>query len=184
MKQLHMRRTAQAIVPVELPAGYAYEHYTGQAAQNADWLRLCYPTLIPECDEKWFDSCILHYPDLVPERDLIFVIEISTQKRVATSAAVCHGEEGYIHMVAADPCVSGKGIGRAMLAFALQSLQARGCQYCVLTTDDSRLPAIKIYLDGGFCPVLVADPESDMQQRWESVLRRLQYAKNVPFLLE
>lgn len=186
MKQLHMKRPLQAVAPCALPAGYVYESYTGAQAQIEDWLRLCYPSLIPSTERTWFESCIVQYPDLCPAQDLFFVTEQATGRRVATSAAVYHAarREGYIHMVAADPCVSGKGIGRAMLAFALEELQKRGCTYTVLTTDDFRLPAIKLYLDGGFCPVLVEDPESDMQQRWEQVIATLGYDRKVTFLPE
>ena len=82
-------------------------------------------------------------------------------------------------MVAALPEVRGKGIGHAMLRYALAMLEERGCTYTVLTTDDFRLAAIKTYLDAGFAPVIEQDPESDVYARWESVLKDMQY----PYLL-
>ena len=176
MKQLKMRRESAPVVARELPSGYAYESYYGSAEQVTDWLAICYEALIPDQDPKWFTSTILEYPDLCPERDLLFVIEQGTGKRIATTAAVCHGNEGYIHMVAALPEVRGKGIGHAMLRHALGTLQARGCTYTVLTTDDFRLAAIKTYLDAGFEPVIEQDPESNVRARWEGVLEKLGYA--------
>ena len=78
-------------------------------------------------------------------------------------------------MVAALPECRGKGIGHAMLSFALEIMEAAGSTHAVLTTDDFRLPAIKTYLDGGFRPVLYHDPESDMRERWDAVIAALRY---------
>ena len=177
MKQLRMRRECVPVQPRELPVGYAYEYYDGRAEQIADWLEICYEALLPDKNESWFTSTIVQYPDLCPERDLFFVIEQATGKRIATTAAVCHGKEGYIHMVAALPEVRGKGIGHAMLRYALKVLEERGCTYTVLTTDDFRLAAIKTYLDADFVPQVEVDPESDVRARWEQVLHALQYPK-------
>ena len=181
MKQLKMRRPGVPVKARELPRGYGYEYYNGSAEQVHDWLELCHGALLPDKNESWFRSTILEYPDLCPERDLFFVIEQSTGKRVATTAAVCHGQEGYIHMVAAAPEVRGRGIGHAMLRYALARLAERGCTYTVLTTDDFRLAAIKTYLDAGFVPVIEKDPESDVRARWESVLQELKYPFTTQF---
>ena len=181
MKQLKMRRESAPVQLRELPSGYGYEFYDGRREQIDDWLELCLGALIPDKNENWFTSTILTYPDLCPERDLFFVVEQSTGKRVATTAAVCHGQEGYIHMVAAAPEVRGRGIGHAMLRFALCMLEERGCTYSVLTTDDFRLAAIKTYLDADFVPVIEKDPESDVRARWESVLAELRYARKIQF---
>ena len=181
MKQLKMRRESATVQQRVLPQGYGYEFYSGSQAQVDDWLDLCFDTLIPTKEQQWFTSTILEYPDLCPERDLFFVVESETGRRVATTAAVCHGQEGYIHMVAAAPDVRGRGIGHAMLCYALEMLEQRGCTYCVLTTDDFRLAAIKTYLDAGFVPVIEHDPESDVRERWDKVLAQLHYARKIQF---
>lgn len=184
MKQLHMRRDGRPILSRQLPVGYVFVSYSGQKEQVNAWLELCYDTLIPEKDAVWFERSIVEYQDLIPPRDLFFVQQVSSGKLVATTAAVCHGAQGYVHMVAADPCVRGKGIGHAMLAHSLEQLAALGCTHTVLTTDDFRLAAIKTYLDAGFCPVLVLDPESDMKARWDAVLEALKYTRPVTYLSE
>ena len=184
MKQLKMRRESAPVQQRALPDGYGYEYYHGSEEQIADWLQICHGALLPDTDAHWFTSSILEYPDLHPAQDLFFVVEASTGRRVATTAAVCHGDEGYIHMVAALPDVRGKGIGHAMLRYALGTLQARGCKYTVLTTDDFRLAAIKTYLDAGFVPVVELDPESDVQNRWERVLSELQYPQAYDLSIE
>ncbi|MBQ7378683.1 MAG: GNAT family N-acetyltransferase [Clostridia bacterium] len=164
-----------------LPHGCTYEFYSGEQTQIKDWLELCLDTLIPTKEEKWFTDTILAYPDLCPERDLFFVVQ-DTGRRIATTAAVSHGCEGYIHMVAAAPDVRGQGIGHAMLRHALGMLEERGCTYTVLTTDDFRLAAIKTYLDAGFVPVIEQDPESNVRLRWERVLAELRYTQKIQFL--
>ena len=181
MKQLKMRREGAPVAARDLLSGYVDEYYNGSAELVRDWLQICHGALIPDQNESWFTSTILQYPDLCPERDLFFVVEQGTGKRVATTAAVCHGDEGYIHMVAALPECRGKGIGHAMLRYALGTLEARGCTYTVLTTDDFRLAAIKTYLDADFVPVIEQDPESDHVARWESVIAELKYPRTIRF---
>ena len=183
MKQLKMCRPSGPVAPCALPEGYTYAPYTGAAEEISDWLAICANGLLPDQALSWFESSILKYPDLNPTRDLFFVVDPAGH-RVATSAAVSHKNgEGYIHMVGSLPCCRGRGIGRAMLAKTLTELEARGCAYTTLTTDDHRLPAIRIYLDAGFRPVLWQDPESDMSARWDAVLATLGY-EPVEYLTE
>ncbi len=184
MKQLKMCRPYGGhITPRDLPAGYGYALYTGDEAEVADWLSICRHGLLPDTPpasgvyRDWFADSIDRYPDLVPTRDLWFVVD-PDGRRVATTAAVLHpASEGYIHMVAALPACRGLGIGHAMLSRALADLSARGATHVTLTTDDFRLPAIKTYLDAGFRPVLWPDPDSDMRARWDAVIAELGYGK-------
>ncbi len=182
MKQLKMLRPfGGKVVERRLPAGYRFEMFDGREAQVTDWLAICRHGLLPDGDPAsgeyriHYVNAIQNYPDLVPARDLFFVVAPDGE-RVATSAAVLHGGgEGYIHMVAALPACRGLGIGHAMLSRALSDLSARGATYMTLTTDDFRLSAIKTYLDAGFRPVLWPDPESDMRARWDAVVAALAY---------
>lgn len=183
MAQLKMRRESAPVVKRELPEGYTYEFYKGTKEEILDWLRLCRATLIPDFTEdnienmvEHFEGGILNYPDLVPEKDLFFVIS-PEGKRVATSAGVVHtNNEGYVHMVAADPSIRGKGIGHAMLSFGLEIIEERGVDFTILTTDDWRLPAIKTYLDADFKPVIY-DDKDEQRERWEKVLANLNYGE-------
>ncbi len=182
MKQLKMLRPyGDQVVDRSLPDGYCYELFHGDEAQITDWLAICRYGLLPDeapAGGEYRDhyvNAIQNYPDLVPTRDLLFVVSPDGE-RVATTAAVLHGGgEGYIHMVAAKPVCRGLGIGHAMLARSLAELSARGATFMTLTTDDFRLAAIKTYLDAGFRPVLWPDPESDMRARWDAVIAALGY---------
>ena len=175
MQQLMMLRPAAPVTPRPLPAGYAFVPFGGTQAEISDWLTVCAAGLLPNTDAHWFEDSIRNYPDLDPARDLFFVTDAGGA-RIATSAAVRHADgTGYIHMVGALPACRGKGIGHAMLAHALEELQARACPVVTLTTDDHRLAAIKTYLDAGFRPVLRYDPDSDMRARWDAVIAALGY---------
>ena len=176
MPQLKMLRCQGKVTHRPLPEGYRYEFYHGDHAQVEDWVTICRHGLLPENGgEAYFTSTILEYPDLIPEKDLFFVVD-NAGRRVATSASVCHqNKEGYLHMVAALPEIRGKGIGHAMLSLALEMMEERDCTHAVLTTDDFRLAAIKTYLDAGFRPVIYHDPESDMRERWDQVIAALGY---------
>ena len=176
MQQLKMLRYQGKVTPRPLPEGYHFELFRGRSEEIDDWVEICRHGLLPEEGNiEHFQSAIMSYPNLVPTQDLFFVVD-GDGKRVATSASVCHPNgEGYLHMVAALPECRGKGIGHAMLAHALEMMEARRCTHAVLTTDDFRLPAIKTYLDGGFRPVIYDDPDSDMRERWDGVIAALCY---------
>jgi hypothetical protein len=62
-----------------------------------------------------------------------------------------------------------------MLANTLSMLEERGMKVIELRTDDWRLAAVKTYLDAGFLPVLLDDPESDHAARWDKVRADLGY---------
>ncbi|MBQ3507137.1 MAG: GNAT family N-acetyltransferase [Clostridia bacterium] len=182
MLQLKMLRPSAAVTPRALPAGYTVSMYRGTEAELAAWLDMCFKgQLLPENPPEsgsyrdWFKVTVLDYADLNPDEDIIFILD-PVGIPVASICAVQHGEDqGYIHMVAVHPDSRGKGIGHAMLAVALEKLEARGCMYSILTTDDFRLPAIKTYLDAGFRPVLRNDPDSDQRARWDAVIAALSY---------
>ncbi len=182
MKQLKMIRSSAAFTERALPEGYSYDLFSGSDAEIDDWITICKCGLLPSnAGRERFKSAITDYPDLVPEKDLFFVLD-RDGKRVATLAVVCHkNREGYIHMVACLPEYRGKGIGHAMLSHALSVIERRGFSPTVLTTDDFRLAAIKTYLDAGFCPVIYHDPDSDMKARWDSVISQLHY-KSIDYI--
>ena len=182
MRQLKMLRRSAAVKSRALPEGYTYYGYDRTEEQLTAWLDMCFAgQLLPENPPEsgnyrdWFKVTVLDYADLNPDEDIIFVLDPAGVP-VASICAVKHGaDQGYIHMVAAHPASRGKGIGHAMLAHALEKLEARDCTYSILTTDDFRLPAIKTYLDAGFRPVLLNDPDSDQRARWDAVIARLGY---------
>ena len=190
MLQLKMLRPSAPVTPRLLPKGYTVSMYRGTEEELTAWLDMCFRgQLLPENPPEsgnyrdWFKVTVLDYVDLNPAEDVVFILDPAGAP-VASICAVKHGEEqGYIHMVAAHPDFRGLGIGHAMLAYALEKLEARHCTYSILTTDDFRLPAIKTYLDAGFRPVLRDDPDSDQRARWDAVIATLGY-EPVEYLAE
>lgn len=77
---------------------------------------------------------------------------------------------GGLDFVACHPEHRGKGLGRAVCAAVLKYLVDRGYGRITLSTDDWRLPAIKVYLSLGFSPEMCRE---DMPGRWEAVRKKL-----------
>jgi predicted dehydrogenase/GNAT superfamily N-acetyltransferase len=84
-------------------------------------------------------------------------------------------EGGELGWVAADPAHAGKGLGRAVCAAVVRRFIEAGYRTIFLRTDDHRLPALKVYLDMGFEPVLF---RGDMARRWENVRAALAARRN------
>jgi len=186
MKQLKMYRFSDTpLIVRELPEGYTYEFYNGDPEQIRDWLDICSNGLIGENGTpENFHGWLTNYPDCNPLNDTFFVVSPEGE-RVATSTSIKHANgEGYVHMVANKECTRGLGIGHSMVYFGAKVLFDRGCTRIYLTTDDHRLAAIKTYLDGGFCPVMWHDDESDMRERWDNVIKELGYTKAVRYVEE
>ena len=173
MEQLAMKRRKGNLTVRELPEGFEYENYCGKEEQISDWLKICRHGLInEESGKECFEEAILKHEWIIPEKDLFFVKD-RNKKRVATITGIAFKEPnvGYIHMVAADPSVSRMGIGPAMLYHAMKYLEERGVDGYFLTTDDFRLPAIKIYLDAGFEPDY--NSPDNTPERWNKVFDSL-----------
>ena len=188
MKQLKMIRYKGDFVKRELPQGYSFEFFVESAEDIGAWCDICRAANMvkSENNEESFDKIIRSVKGIDPEKDLFFVVDESG-RRVATSTLIHNKEKntGYLHMVAAIPDVRGKGIGHAMLSFAISIAEARGIDHCILTTDDYRLPAIKNYLCGGFRPVIYDGLDEEMRERWSAVAKNLGVAlRDEDFIVE
>jgi len=95
-------------------------------------------------------------------------------KDIATASAVENPNypgEGWFRMVGTHKDAQGLGAGKLVCLAALHSLQKRGYKTAVLSTDDERLPAIRLYLSLGFRP-LYNHPSH--QSRWEKIFKNLE----------
>ena len=95
--------------------------------------------------------------------------------RIAASAAAQYSEAeipGGLGWVMALPEMRGRGLGAAVTA-AMAFGVKYGLKIMCLLTDDSRLPAINLYLKFGWRPWLCAE---DMPERWRKILRELKIA--------
>lgn len=177
--QLKMIRYSGEVTERTLPEGYGFAFFKESREDVDAWCDICRKAdmLVSTDNEAVFDKTMRSCRGLLPESDIFFVVD-SKGKKVATSALVHRKEDnsGYLHMVAAMPEVRNKGIGHAMLSFAMKLAEERKISFCTLTTDDYRLPAIKNYLAGGFRPIVCYDPKSDMLARWSEVAKKLGYS--------
>ena len=88
---------------------------------------------------------------------------------VATTTAVenaAYPNEGWFRMVGVRQDARGMGAGRLIALAALHELKDRGYKTAVLSTDDTRIPAISLYLSLGFEPVYSHESH---KERWEKV---------------
>ena len=176
MKQLKMIRPKGDVVKRSLPEGFSFVFFS-ECPEDVDaWCDICRKANMSSNTDnnEVFRKVMRSVKGIELEKDLFFVVAPNGLK-IATSALIHNKEKnsGYLHMVAAVPEYRNLGIGHAMLSFAMTLSEERKIDYCVLTTDDYRLPAIKNYLVGGFHPVLYDDPDSDMRARWLEVAKKL-----------
>ena len=59
-----------------------------------------------------------------------------------------------------------------MAIAALHSLAVRGYKTAVLSTDDERIPAIKLYLSLGFEPIYTHESH---KERWGKVMQAIKF---------
>ena len=167
-KQLSMVIAAAAVrqLPnVPLPPGYALRTYRPGDEQN--WLTLLQLAGFKEWTAEKFTAYMQEAERLQGSH----CIQYDNQLVAATFASHRRPNppEGALDYVIAHPEHSGKKLGKAVCTAVLRYLAERGYQSISLLTDDWRLPALKVYLDLGFRPVI---NRSDMPNRWEAIYRQ------------
>jgi len=167
-KQLSMVIAAAAVrqLPdVPLPPGYTLRTY--RPGDEGNWLTLLH--------QAGFDSWTLErFVPYMREAERVqgsHCIQYDDQLVAATFASHRRPAppEGRLDYVIAHPDHSGKKLGKTVCTAVLRYLVGRGYQHIFLLTDDSRLPALKVYLDLGFRPVI---NRRDMLARWETIYRQ------------
>ncbi len=178
MSQLLMKWEAAPVDMPEAPVGYRFHRYTrgGDEALTADefreqWIGIRLggkddmDTLI-----KWYHT--VHDDGRVPDDGFFLVLD--SEGKIAASAAVQLGEHtqgsATVHAVCTSPAHRGHGLGKLVTLAVMDYAQRRGIRDVWLTTDDFRLPAVKLYLKLGFLPVLY---EPDMRGRWLALMEKL-----------
>lgn len=159
--------------PLSLPEGYRFHvwHRGGdemltEEEYRAGWICLWGVDGVEKITQ-WFPEV---YTDARVPDDGFFTILYGERELVAVSC-IQIGEHtpgsATVHAVAASMAHKGRGIGKFITQAVVEDAQKRGIREVYLTTDDHRLPAVKIYLDLGFIPVLW---DTDMRERWERLL--------------
>lgn len=168
-KQLIMRHPDLSKVPeLILPDGF--EIVTHKEGYEKEW-----ENIIESSFGYHFDfDFLINAGDYAPEKVLYL---IKDNEFIATTSAVEHQDfkgEGWFRMVGVRKDAQGIGAGKKISLAALNSLKARGYKSAVLSTDDFRIPAIKLYLSVGFEPVIIDETH---MERWEKVFDKIEKAK-------
>ncbi len=150
-----------------LPEGYSFSNYK-DASDKLGWAACCRNGLIADADpdEAAFDSAILSWDEIVPERD-VFFLDYAGEHVGTVTAFVREEGPGDVHMVGIRSDFRGRGLGKYLNQKAIAVLAARGVPYALLTTDEWRKAAVRSYLTAGFLPVEYAE---GMEDRWQAVL--------------
>jgi len=170
--QLVMRRPSlDGLPPLSLAEGYELRHFTDNDEEG--WNRLM--DVVFERPQGTTDFSASMRASQLFQHDRVFVI-VADGEVIATASGWHHpkfgARSGYLHWVAAHPDHRGKKLGRSVSVAAMHRMVQDGRNFVALETDDFRLPAVKIYLDLGFHPLLIHESQ---REHWPVVLETLEY---------
>lgn len=83
-----------------------------------------------------------------------------------------------LHWAGVNKNHRGKHLGSALVSYILTHMKKQGCESCVLSTNEKRLPALHMYFKFGFVPVLLSDtqsPISDQKESWSRVCEHISH---------
>lgn len=154
-----------------LPHGYRMRPYRPGDLDTWLWIQAADPFFVPTAetfaasmpgDDAYLGSRVLFLLD--PAGAAIGTI-------TAWSSAKLTGEEiGQIHWVALVPTARGRGLGKPLLSTACAALRERGYSRAFLETNTRRVPALNLYLQFGFEPLLRDEGE---QAAWRAIAPHL-----------
>ena len=166
LPQIFMRHPDLSnLPPIALPHGISlHNHIEGEEGNWEELIERSFRTYYS------FDKMLLNWWGYKPE----YVLYLSKDgKDIATASAMENAEfpgEGWLHMVGVDPDSRGMGAGRLITLAVLHMMSARGFKTAVLSTDDERLSAIKIYYYLGFRPIFTHESH---EKRWADIYEKL-----------
>jgi len=163
--QLIMRRpNLDGLPDLVIPDGYTLRTY--KDGDEAAW-----DAIVGPMSSKGFINEIKNHRFFSPER-----VKLICRDDVPVATATAWEDEGgdlttaVVHMVGTDTAYRGQGLGFAVTNAVLHHMQRQGKASVYLSTDDFRVPAIKIYLKLGFEPDLTKPGHTE---RWEILHKKL-----------
>lgn len=173
MQQLLMRRdTPASFAHTPLPEGYTRFtfHRGGDERMSLDEYKEAWFAVSPGWTQEQFDW---FYQDTRIPEDGFFLIKDPEGHVVGHSNIQLneHTEgSATVHFVEVKPQARGLRLGYCTSEMVLDYVEAHGIPTTYLTTDEFRMPAIRIYHKLGFRPVLC---DETMRERWLPILRIL-----------
>lgn len=165
------RRTLEGLPAIKLPPGYTIR--TGREGDGSHWARIIRESFADDSfDEARFESEMKCHPAY--RLDRIFFACAPDGLPCGTASAYRHEpfgpDMGCLHYVGVCPAHLGKGLGAAVSVMVLRKFRSEGLKGAMLNTDDFRLPAIKLYLNLGFSPLIIHE---NQPARWAAVFAKL-----------
>ncbi|MCW8130582.1 MAG: GNAT family N-acetyltransferase [Planctomycetota bacterium] len=166
---LMLRPTLDGLPPLQWPAGYAVRSF--KEGDQAAWNAMMDAAFDRAPGTTDFDQVMKADAAFRPER----VLMVEKNGEAAATASAWHRPAygtacGYVHWVGTHPAHRGKRLGYWASLAALNVMKSEGRGRAVLHTDDFRLPALRIYLEMGFVPLI---DDASQPQRWRAVLEEL-----------
>jgi ribosomal protein S18 acetylase RimI-like enzyme len=87
------------------------------------------------------------------------------------------GPYGRVHWVAILPAYQGRGLAKSLMTVTCQRLRELGHARAYLSTATARLPAIKLYWQFGFRPLIVTPDDREI---WRELEARIFPANSTP----
>lgn len=173
MGQLIMRWIPEKISEPEFPEGYRFHRWKrgGDDVLTEEQFRTQWIGMRdPSFGEAMTNYFHVVYDDMrVPDDG--FFLAISPGGDMAACICIQYGQHdpdsATVHEVFTDEKYRGLGLGRVLMTKLMNHAAEKGFPELWLTTDDWRIPAIKLYIHLGFLPVL---SEPDLRMRWQALL--------------
>jgi mycothiol synthase len=169
MAQLRMRRpNLEDLPPVVMPAGYRLRSY--QPGDEAAWARIMNTGIGQDHTAERCRANLVARPQFRPDGLFFAVTEAGEAAGSACAWRQSAEEErtGYVHMVCVLPEHRGHRLGYWLSLAVLHRFRDWGMQEAILDTDDFRVPALRIYCDLGFRPLL-REEDPTQPDRWRRI---------------
>jgi mycothiol synthase len=169
MSQLRLEKDDLDNVPeIPLPEGYALRTY--REGDEIGIARIYAASMMGNGTEEEVCENLLRHPCFKPER--IFVVEHGNELVGAAAAWIETGNPGVgcLHMVGTFPEHRGKRLGSILTIAAITYSRNEGFTRQQLATDDWREPALRMYLNLGYYPLITDETHPT---RWEAIAKRL-----------
>ena len=173
-KQLLMRRDRCEFEHTPVPEGYSKFTFIrgGKAGMTEEeyikgWFEVCPKWTVPEFEHFYND-------DKIPDDGYFLILDKDNKIVGHSNVQLNEHKEGTatVHFVEVKTSEKGKRLGYVATEMVLDYVDSHNILTTYLTTDEFRIPAIKIYLKLGFKPVMW---DGDMRERWFPILKQLGY---------